>query len=344
VQGRWSLVAGILFSSILLGILFRTVHLSEVEQTLATIEPWYILAAVVSFALAIALRSLRWGILLASIRPVRYQRVAFVLVVGYAVNNLLPARLGEVFRAGLAKSEFQIGGSAALGTIAVERTMDGLVFVTLLAAGLFSLPAGARYHDLIVTVLRIGSTLFLAAAGILYLLSRAHIGWVAGVWRLGADKIEQFRRGLGAIRSRAVVAASLLSLVIGAADICAIWFVLTSLGVVLAPLQMALVTGIVSLSTLVPTAPGYLGTLQFAYVIGVTSFGFSEVQGLVAATACQVFLLTPLTLGGVLLMLTSQIRLASASEAASPARTGQQPVTPARCSDRSLTSLPRAPP
>jgi uncharacterized membrane protein YbhN (UPF0104 family) len=117
--------------------------------------------------------------------------------VGYAVNNLLPARLGEVFRAALAKSEFGIAGSAALGTIAVERTMDGLVFVLLLSAGLFSLPTGAEHYDLIVTVLWLGGTLFLAAAGTLYLLSRAHIGWVTGVWRFAVDKIDQFRRGLG---------------------------------------------------------------------------------------------------------------------------------------------------
>jgi len=110
-----------------------------------------------------------------------------------------------------------------------------------------------------------------------------------------------------------VISARVLSLVIGLADIGAIWFVLASLDVVLMPLQLAIVMGIVSLSMLLPTAPAYLGTLQFAYVVGVTSFGFTNVQGLVAATACQVFLLTPLTLSGVLLMLTNQIRFAGYS-------------------------------
>jgi hypothetical protein len=96
-------------------------------------------------------------------------------------------------------------------------------------------------------------------------------------------------------------------------DIGPIWFVLASLNVVLMPLQLALVMGIVSLSTLMPAAPGYLGTLQFAFVIGVTSFGFTSVQGLFAATVCQAFLLMPLTLCGVLLMLTNQIRLTAYS-------------------------------
>lgn len=197
MHGRWSLAAGLLFSSVLLWILLRTVQLGEIRHTLAAIDPWYILASIVSFGLAIALRSFRWGALLESIGPVRYKRVAFVLIIGYAVNNLLPAPLGEIFRAGLAKSEFGIGGSAALGTIAVERTMDGLVFVLLFSAGFVSLPTEAEYHDLIVTILRLGGALFVAAAGILYLLSRARIDWVSGVWRFGADKVDQFLRGLG---------------------------------------------------------------------------------------------------------------------------------------------------
>jgi uncharacterized membrane protein YbhN (UPF0104 family) len=91
MHGRWSLAAGLLFGSILLWIQFRAVHLGDLRHTLAAIDPWCILAAIVAFGLAIALRSSRWRVLLDSIGPVRYKRVAFVLICGYAVNNLLPA-------------------------------------------------------------------------------------------------------------------------------------------------------------------------------------------------------------------------------------------------------------
>src|SRR5262249_26040659 len=137
-----------------------------------------ILAAMATFLLALLLRSLRWQVLLKTFGPARYGRVFFVLIVGYAVNNLLPARLGELFRAGLAKSEFGIAGSAALGTIAIERTMDGLIFVLLLSVGVLSLPTRAEYHDLIMTVLLLGAALFLAAASILYFLSLARVSWI----------------------------------------------------------------------------------------------------------------------------------------------------------------------
>ena len=67
---RWSLVAGLLVSTVFLWILLRTVHLGDIRQTLAAIDPWYILAAIVTFGLSIARRSSRWGVLLKSIGPV----------------------------------------------------------------------------------------------------------------------------------------------------------------------------------------------------------------------------------------------------------------------------------
>jgi hypothetical protein len=47
MHGRWSLVAGLLVSTVFLWILLRTVHLGDIRQTLAAIDPWYILAAIV---------------------------------------------------------------------------------------------------------------------------------------------------------------------------------------------------------------------------------------------------------------------------------------------------------
>jgi glycosyltransferase 2 family protein len=101
-----------------------------------------------------------------------------------------------------------------------------------------------------------------------------------------------------------------LSVVVMLADATAIWFVLAATKVTLTPMQLALVYGVASLSMLLPTAPGFVGTLQFAYVIGVTSFGFSAAQGIAAATASQLFLLLPLTLVGILLMMVTHVRVA----------------------------------
>jgi hypothetical protein len=45
-----------------------------------------------------------------------------------------------------------------------------------------------------------------------------------------------------------------------------------------------LVVGVVSLSTLLPSPPGFLGTLQFAFAITVSMFRYFWSQGITAAT------------------------------------------------------------
>jgi uncharacterized membrane protein YbhN (UPF0104 family) len=68
--------------------------------------------------------------------------------------------------------------------------------------------------------------------------------------------------------------------------------------------------GLASLSTLVPTAPGYIGTYQlvFGHVFGI--FGYSEAIGFIAAIAVQIFCFGTVTiLGGLVLLSRSGVTM-----------------------------------
>ena len=67
----------------------------------------------------------------------------------------------------------------------------------------------------------------------------------------------------------------------------------------------SLVIGVVSLSTLLPSPPGFLGTMQFAFAIAVSTFGYSWSQGIAAATVSQVFLLGSMVAVGLALLLAA---------------------------------------
>ena len=65
-----------------------------------------------------------WRSLLAQLVPATYRNVGITLIVGYAVNNILPARLGEFLRA--ARSASVIPGSYGLSAFALVAA-SGLV-------------------------------------------------------------------------------------------------------------------------------------------------------------------------------------------------------------------------
>ena len=88
----------------------------------------------------------------------------------------------------------------------------------------------------------------------------------------------------------------------------AIWSVVRAVGLEMNVAQALVLIGVVSLSTLVPTAPAYVGSYQFAFALVFVAFGWAGSAGIVAATITQFALMLPLTLLGVLLMVLRNFR------------------------------------
>ena len=93
----------------------------------ATFAPY--LVGVVGFtAMAHFFRAWRWNNLL---RPIGVElppsRLLAISSVGYMSILVLPFRLGEFVRPALVRKKGEVSASAVLGTIAVERVVDGLV-------------------------------------------------------------------------------------------------------------------------------------------------------------------------------------------------------------------------
>jgi hypothetical protein len=75
---------------------------------------------------------------------------------------------------------------------------------------------------------------------------------------------------------------------------CGFWS--RRLGLTLGFSDTLVLLGAAGLSTLVPSGPGFLGTLQFAYALAVEFAGGARAFGIAAATLAQLCLLLPLAL------------------------------------------------
>ena len=133
-------ILGMAVSAIFLSLVVREIKIEDVILLLLGADGKWLVAAVILFALNMVVRILRWQRLLAGAKTLPYKTVSAVLLIGYAVNNVLPARLGELYRAHFAGHHFGFSRATALASIMVERTMDGLLVVALLAVGQFWIP------------------------------------------------------------------------------------------------------------------------------------------------------------------------------------------------------------
>jgi hypothetical protein len=81
-------------------------------------------------------------------------------------------------------------------------------------------------------------------------------------------------------------------------------------GISLLPAEMLMLLALSALSTLLPTAPGYLGTLQLVFGQVFEMFGYPETAGVVTATVVQIFCFgTVVIVGGLVILSRSGITI-----------------------------------
>ena len=144
LAARWHLWLGVVVSVVLLLFLayqvYRIDDPSGLIDELAEANYFYLIPAVAVYFVGVYFRALRWQYLLAPMRRFPVKRLYPVVVIGYAANNLLPMRLGELVRSYYLARQDQaspgsqpISASSVLGSVAVERVFDGLTLIALVA-------------------------------------------------------------------------------------------------------------------------------------------------------------------------------------------------------------------
>jgi hypothetical protein len=236
--------------------------------------------------LAFWLRSLRWRYLLHSVRPIPQSILFPATMIGFLANNLLPARLGEFVRAHVVGKRAGISRSAALASIVVERIFDLFTLLGLFAVivAVSKFPGGLEKVALIVFVIGL-----LALA--LILVWNRHPGpvvaWILRlVPRRGRERVGSlaagFGEGLGVFdRASHIFIVCGISIAMWVAIVIVSWFSIIALGIRIPEPQGAMVALVaICLVTMVPSAPGFIGTLQGAGTAALLAFGVPKEQGL----------------------------------------------------------------
>jgi len=104
------------------------------------------------------------------------------------------------------------------------------------------------------------------------------------------------QQGLQILRTWRILEVVTITAIIYVADASSLWFLVKAVGLTLGFSDTLILLGAASLSTLVPSGPAFLGTLQFAYALAIEFAGGARALGIAAATLAQLCLLLPLAL------------------------------------------------
>ena len=313
---------GIAISLFAIWVLVQSVDLAAAFDVLRTASLAWIGVMLVTTTLDIASRGARWRTLLAPIAPLPYRRVLGYTYIGYLANNVLPARLGELYRSHALGDGENISRTTVLGTVVVERVIDTLMVVSI-----------ASVAVLVLSVRGVMSSAVLLGLAFVTLLVVA-LGLGIAAHRLpGASRVEaiiarrprllelarRLREGLAvAGRPRVVAIAIVYSALAWTASTLTFLAAGQAVGVELTVAQAALLTSGVALVTIVPSGPGYLGTFELT-VVGISQgFGIARDDAFAMGLLVHLMILATTSIGGVIALVAVRRRGPARAAAAVP--------------------------
>jgi uncharacterized membrane protein YbhN (UPF0104 family) len=193
----------------------------------------------------------------------------------------------RAFRAEYLKKSFGLSRAWALTSIVIERLFDGLTVVTCLGLGLLLAAAGREGAGILLDVVATGGILFGAILLAALWLSGSTVPRAISRFPRLSARLEMVQKGFGILRTWRILEIAILTLIIYLPDALSLWFLVKAVGLTLGFGDTLVLVGMASLSTLVPSGPAFLGTLQFAYMLAIGFAGGPHAVGIAAATLSE---------------------------------------------------------
>jgi len=305
---------GLLLGGALLAWFVSSIDFAELASVIATANGrWLALAAIVMLA-HYAVHGWRWRVLLRHVDPrLDWRTLGTATAVLFAFNTLLPLRAGNLLRPAVVAARRNIPYTTLLFTIVAESVCDVFGIVLMVLWLLRMLPEGIADADDLERLRSCGTFGALAAlgglGGIVLLSTRRARAFVFSLLRPFPSQrlkrrvlrgFDQLVQGMAAVGNplRLVEALAITVLVWGS-WLLALVCTLKAFGLNL-PLAAALfIETALSLTMMVPQAPGFLGVFQIVTERALALFGAPTTESQAIALVFWTVCFVPITLIGL---------------------------------------------
>ncbi len=321
VVNIFKLGIGAAISAFFLYLAFRQVDLQKLVEVLKNSNGAILIPAVLVLFTSHWFRAVRHSYFLAPIKRIKTSSLFSALMIGYMANTILPAHLGELLRAYAIGKKEKVSVSSTLATIAVERIVDvlslliimGLVFMAYPFPDIVKLSAYLTFIFIMVTV---G---FLAFVKMKPQKTLRIVEIVIKPFpkKIGDKLLEllgSFREGVVALKNRQsyliVFILSILIWICYAVVFAIGFYAFNFIETYNIPLGASFVLLVITtISILVPSTPGYVGTYHWLCVISLSLFAVPKSPALGYAIVIHAVNFIPVAMVGVAFSLKEGIKI-----------------------------------
>jgi uncharacterized protein (TIRG00374 family) len=310
----------------LMALFLRNADLNQVWASVTAARMDYLLLSLLLTCVTFLIRAERWQYLLSPLGPTRFWTVFRTTVIGFGASAVLPARAGEVIRPYLLARREGLSATAAFATILVERILDLVAVLLLMAAFLLFFDPGLEARDSgFFSAIRFGGLVMapIAVVALLVMFSMAGHPERLHEWLLKAERVlparlasmianfaKTFAEGFAVVRRpERLVAAIAWSLVLWVTIAAGLWAVSIGFGIVMPFTGAWLMLAPLVVGVAVPT-PGGVGGFHEAYRLSATAFfGADNDTAVGAAIVLHAISVVPVTIAGLLFMVQDGLKL-----------------------------------
>jgi glycosyltransferase 2 family protein len=293
---------GIGISSVFIYLSFSKMNFDEIFRSILSVKIRYVILSTLVSTASIAIRAVRWKYIIPVKNINNNWNIISANYIGFMMNNIFPAKLGDVTRAYILGDKEGISKTSVFASVVIERFIDiiSILLIFLIASIFFT---NLNYQVLRYFILKIDLRLFLILIFVFTLLTIIAYSVMLKYKRqftiniiekilvplphMISDKIitllKKIQSGIGfSSHNKALLKFIIYTL---------IYWVLIILGIMILfysfnfssqlnePLLTALVITITSaIASSIPLTPANIGTMQFAVITGLTLFNVNIEQ------------------------------------------------------------------
>ncbi len=320
---RLLILVGIAISVLFLWLALKDTNFAEIGAALERSQLWLMAPLLLAYGAYYWLKAIRWRILLKPMAEVRTNEIVSPMMIGFMGNNILPAHLGEFIRMYLGAKQLGLRKTQVLATIVLERMFDVLSVVLFLGLVLI---VGKNVPEKLVTVGYVTAAIGVAAMA----LVACYVKWT--------DRFLRELRRLLFFMPGKIREAILHQLEVGVEGLAAIkrpgllfgiattslgqwacmgvsnYLAIRAIGIDTRMSAAFVVLAATTFAVTLPTAPGFLGTVQYAFTVALVPYGIAAGDAVAASAFFHVPTYLAVTIVGLWFLKRTGYRLSQLRE------------------------------
>lgn len=300
-------ILGTIISLVFILLIFWNLDFKQLVSTFKIFDYKVLLIFIPLYVISLYIRGVRWKYLLCNASKLTVKEAFFSFTTGNTINSYLPARAGDFWRAYHVGSKLKESKIKLLGSIILERIIDGISILLIL---IFAVLTYFK-HQWVLNITYIATALFIGSLLVFYLIFKFNkIDWFFNklskipVFEKFENQIKQlanmlnkFMEGFQALNNPKCFSIAFLTSCIAWGIECFLTYLLIMGFGNHYGFSIALfVISFIALSTIIPSSSVFIGPYQYAYILALGIYHIEKSNALGIAFIHQLTIMITITI------------------------------------------------